>query len=103
MGKEAKILENAIHGNTWFGILTVAAIAMIVASWFVPPMAVIDGSVLAAVGELFGFGALWTVIKAIDKGTPASLTHNGTTISVNRDDEEKTNLSEGEEQMDEHL
>ena len=88
MGKEIKIIEKAVQGNTWFAVLTVAAIALIVASWFVPPMAVIDGSVLAAVGELFGFGALWTVVKAIDKGTPVSLTHNGTTISVNKDGEE---------------
>ncbi len=87
MGKEAKIIEKAIQGNAWFAVLTIAAIVLIVASWFVPPMAVIDGSVLAAVGELFGFGALWTVVKAIDKGTPASLTHNGTTISVNKEEE----------------
>lgn len=100
MGKEVKIIENAIQGNAWFAVLTIAAIVLIVASWFVPPMAVIDGSVLAAVGELFGFGALWTVVKAIDKGTPASLTHNGTTISVNKD-EESTYPSEGEEQTDE--
>lgn len=102
MGKEVKILKNAIQSNVWCAVLTVAAIILIVASWFVPPMAVIDGSVLAAVGELFGFGALWTVVKAIDKGTPASLTHNGTTISVNKD-EEDTRPSEDEEQTDEGL
>lgn len=102
MGKEIKIIEKAVQGNTWFAVLTVAAIVLIVASWFVPPMAVIDGSVLAAVGELFGFGALWTVVKAIDKGTPASLTHNGTTISVNKDGEENE-IDEVEEKNGEVL
>lgn len=85
MPKELIVLRNAVHHNTWFAILTVTAIALIVASWFVPPMAVVDGSILAATGELLGFGALWTVVKAIDKGTPASMSHGSTTISVNKD------------------
>lgn len=45
-------------------------------------MGLIDGSVLAAVGELFGFAALGTVIKAIDKGVDAQVQHNNTTITV---------------------
>lgn len=85
MPKEFVILRNAVHHNTWFAILTTTAIALIVASWFVPPMAVVDGSILAATGELLGFGALWTVVKAVDKGTPATMSHGSTTISVNKD------------------
>lgn len=45
-------------------------------------MGVIDGSVLAAVGEIFAFAALGTVIKAIDKGVDAQVQHNNTTITV---------------------
>lgn len=90
MPKEFLVLRNAVNHNTWFAILTVTAIALIVASWFVPPMAVVDGSILAATGELLGFGALWTVVKAIDKGTPASMSHGGTTISVNQDEIART-------------
>lgn len=86
--KEETVFSKAIQGNLWFWLFSAVAIVLIIASWFVPPMAVIDGSVLGAVGELFGFAALGTVIKAIDKGTPASLTHNGTTISVNKEAEE---------------
>ena len=97
MPREIKTIENAIKGNWWFYALAGIAIVLIIASWFVPPMAVIDGSVLAAVGEIFGFAALGTVIKAIDKGTPASLTHNGTTISVNKENAEDTGLFEDEE------
>lgn len=89
MPKEVEIIKGAIHRNWWFYVLSVCAIVLIGASWFVPPMAVIDGSVLAAVGEIFGFAALGVVIKAIDKGTPASLTHNGTTISVNKEADEE--------------
>lgn len=62
---------------------------MIIASWFVPPMAVIDSSVLASVGEIFGFAALGTVIKAIDKGVDAKVQHNNTSLTIgdlNKDD-----------------
>lgn len=45
-------------------------------------MGVIDGSVLGAVGEIFGFAALGTVVKAIDKGVDAQVQHNNTTITV---------------------
>ena len=89
MPKEFEKIKEFATSNIWFKILTIAAIALIVASWFVPPMAVIDGSVLAAVGELAGFGALWVVVKALDKGTPATMTHGSTTISVNKKDEDE--------------
>ena len=84
MSKEFQTIKNVVTSNLWFKILTISAIALIVASWFVPPMAVIDGSVLAATGELLAFGAMWIVVKAIDKGTPATMTHGSTTISVNK-------------------
>lgn len=45
-------------------------------------MGVIDGSVLAAVGEIFAFAALGTVVKAIDKGVDAQIQHNNTTVTV---------------------
>ena len=88
MEKEVKVIKDAIHGNWWFYGLAIAALVLIIASWIWPPTAIIDSSVLAAVGELLGWGALGAVIKAIDKGTPASLTHNGTTITVNKESTE---------------
>lgn len=84
MPREFEVIKDVATNNIWFKILTVSAIALIAASWFVPPMAVIDGSILAATGELLAFGALWVVVKAIDKGTPATMTHGGTTITVNK-------------------
>ena len=75
-------IRKAIHHNTWFWVLMITAIVLIVASWFVPPMATIDGSVLAAVGELAGFGALGTVIKAMDMGVDAKVRHRDTEVTV---------------------
>lgn len=74
--------------NLWFHILTFIAIALIIASWIWPPTAVIDGSVLAATGEIFAFAALGTVIKAIDKGQKATISHGSTTMSIGDTEEE---------------
>lgn len=75
-------IKQAVHHNTWFWVLLLTSIALIVASWFVPPMAVIDGSVLAAVGELAGFAALGTVVKAMDMGVDARVRHRETEVTV---------------------
>lgn len=81
--------NNYLARNLWFHVLTSIAIILLIASWFVPPMAIVDGSVLAAVGEIFGFAALGAVIKAIEEGRTASITHGNTTISVNKEMEEE--------------
>lgn len=78
--KEA-VKECVLH-NGWFIFFSLVAIGLIIGSFFVPPMGVIDGSVLAAVGEIFAFAALGTVIKAIDKGVDAQVQHNNTTLTI---------------------
>lgn len=76
--------------NHWaFWVCLVFSICLIIGSFFVPPMGVIDGSILASVGELFAFATLATVIEAIKKGSDVSVTHNSTTISVNNPDGDK--------------
>lgn len=78
--KEA--VMNCVLHNGWFILFSLVAIGLIIASFIVPPMGVIEPSVLAAVGEIFAFAALGTVIKAIDKGVDAQVQHNNTTITV---------------------
>lgn len=67
-----KILKETWESNIWMRILTISSILLIIASFFVPPLGIIDGSILAAVGELEAFGVLWIVMHAIEKGTAAS-------------------------------
>lgn len=76
------------HHDIWLRILTITSIVLLVGAFFVPPMAIIDSSILAAVGELAGFGAIWEVSKAIDKGVDASVKHNDTEITVKNPDDE---------------
>ena len=78
--KEA--VKECVLLNGWFIFFSLVAIGLIIGSFFVPPMGVIDGSVLAAVGEIFAFAALGTVVKAIDKGVDAQVQHNGTSLTV---------------------
>ena len=87
MEKVFQRIKKCIVGNFWFHIFSVFSMVLITASFICPPLAVIDGSVLAAVGEVFAFAALWTLIKAMDDGHTATLTHNDTTLTVKKEEE----------------
>lgn len=90
MADEIKEIWANMHRWT-FVICLALSIGLIIASWFVPPMAVVDASVLAAVGEIFGFASLATVIVAIDKGHKATVTKGDTTLTVGKDKKEQEN------------
>ena len=77
--------------NWWFKILSIVAMAMLVISMFLPPQGVIDPSVIAGVGEIFAFAALWSFIKALDRGHTATLTHGDTTVTVKKHPDETEN------------
>ena len=62
------------------------SIFLIVTAFFVPPTAVIDGTVIAAVGELFAYPALATVILAIERGSDIKLQKGETTIHIDNPD-----------------
>ena len=79
------LVRKATIGNLWFWILSGFAVALITAGFLVPPMGVIDGTVLTAVGEVFAFAALGTVIMAIEKGLPAKVQHHNTSFTVGHD------------------
>lgn len=83
-----KFWNNCLRDNVFFWTFALAGLFLIIASFILPPIGVIDNSVLAAVGELDGVIALGAVIKAIDKGSSASIRHNGTEITVNNDNQE---------------
>ena len=83
--------------NTFFGgvfhkwvflITLLVAAGLIISSFFIPPLAVIDGSVLAGVGELFAFAALGEVGAAIEKGHGATISHGATTIEIKKEEDE---------------
>ena len=74
--------KDYVAKNWWFYILTLIGVGLIIASFLVPPMGVIDPSVLGAMGEIFAFAGLGTVIKAIDEGVDAKVEHNNTSVTI---------------------
>lgn len=67
----------------WICLLT--SIVLLIVSFFTPPMWIIDASVLAGVGELFGFATLFklpNMIQSIRDGKSVKLSKGDTSIEV---------------------
>ena len=96
---------NSFFGDVFhkrvFLICVFVALGLIIASFITPPMWIIDGSVLAAVGEIFAFAALGQVAAAIERGQTASVTHGGTTIKIGMNEDKKHRGEICEEQHEE--
>ena len=58
-----KILKECWKSDVMLRLLTFTSVILIIASFVVPPL----GIVLAATGELAGFGVIWEANKAINK------------------------------------
>ena len=76
-------IKECILNNLWFKILSAVSIILIIISFFLPPQGTIDPSVLAATGEIIAWGALYSVILAVQKGRSVSMQHGETTITIN--------------------
>ena len=96
MKRVVKILISDI----WFHIFATTSLLLIITSFFIPPTGIIDGSVFAGVGEIFGFAALWEIHVAVKKGIDAKVTHNDTTIEINNPDKDEIlNIRDDKEAM----
>ena len=81
--------KNYLENNTFFWIFSIIGVILIIAAFLLPPISVIDNSVLIAVGEIDGMIALGAVIKAIDKGESATFTHNNTSVTITNNDNDE--------------
>lgn len=80
--------RNYLENNLFFWLFSGIGVLLIIIAFFIPPTAQIHQSVLYAVAEIDGLISIGAVIKAIDKGSSASLKHNGTELTVtNKEDE----------------
>ena len=80
-----KKVLNILSHDIWFHIFASLSLMLIVASFILPPTGMIDPSVIGAVGEITGFGALWELHVAIRRGFDAKIQHHDTTIEINKD------------------
>lgn len=62
------------------------SIILLTMSFLIPPTGQIDPSVLAAVGEIFGFSSLAVVIVALGKGTDVTLKKGDVNLHLNNPD-----------------
>lgn len=67
----------------WF--CTLVAVALLVASWIVPPTGQIDPTALKGASLIFAFASLAVVREAIKEGLGIKLQHNDTTIEIEND------------------
>lgn len=81
-----------LHPLMWciVGIVIFAAL-LFTAGFFVPPVGVIDGSLLKAVGELIALQAGLLAAYAIVSGKTATITHGNTSATIGADDGDKSN------------
>ena len=68
MKKNTKeLILNCTVRNAGFIILYGIALILLVGSFILPPLGIIDNSVLEGVAEIFAFAGLLTVLRAIDR------------------------------------
>ncbi|MBR4533075.1 MAG: hypothetical protein IKO85_00805 [Bacteroidaceae bacterium] len=74
-----------------FCITFAVALALIIGGFFVPPMGVIDGSVLTAVGELIVFPALAFGMRAVELGYDLRLQKGDASMSISNEKKDSDN------------
>ena len=88
MKKEHQFIEECKEcwrEDLWLKILTITSILLIVGAFFVPPMAVIDSSILIGIGELTGIGALWQFTKAMNRNINAKVKIKEIELEINKE------------------
>lgn len=70
-----------------FAVCFFVSVGLIIAGFFVPPMGVIDGSVLTAIGELLLFPTLLYAYRAIELGLSVKYQHGDTSIEISQHEE----------------
>ena len=80
-----EILKDAVKHNWGFWILAGIAAALLVTSFLLPPSGQIHPSVIAGTGEIFAFTALWTIVRAIDRGHTAKIQKGDTSLEVKKE------------------
>ena len=84
----ACIEDDALTG--W--ICSFVSVSLMIAGFCLPPVGVIDNSVIVGVGELFGFYAVSkvpTMIRSIRDGKTLSVKHGDTEVNVSSASDEK--------------
>ena len=63
------------------------SVGLVIGGFFVPPMGVIDGSVITAIGELLLFPTILYAFRALELGYKFKIQHGDTCIEANKNEE----------------
>lgn len=83
----------------WWRYLLLFNVILVVVSFLLPPLGVIDGSVLTAVGELSGFALLGMIPHYLKSGKNVTVAKGNTSINIS-DTPQFPNTTETEEPLD---
>ena len=74
---------------SWFTFMICffVSVGLVIGGFFVPPMGVIDGSVLTAVGELLLFPTLLYAYRALELGYKVKFQKGETNIEINKNED----------------
>lgn len=70
-----------------FAVCFFVSVGLIIAGFFVPPMGIIDGSVLTAIGELLLFPTLLYAYRAIELGLSVKFQKGDTSLEISQHEE----------------
>lgn len=70
-----------------FAICFFVSVGLIIGGFFVPPIGVIDGSILTAIGELLLFPTLLYGFRAVELGLTIKFSKGDATIEISKDDD----------------
>lgn len=95
MSRAAKIIRNEkadeqrtfLMSRITFAVCFFVSVGLIIGGFFVPPMGVIDGSVLTAIGELLMFPTLLYGFRAVELGLTIKFSKGDATIEISKDDD----------------
>ena len=62
------------------------SVVLVIAGFLLPPMGIIDGSVLTAVGELLLFPVVIYAFRAIELGLEVKIQKGDTSVEIHKDD-----------------
>ena len=71
-----------------YWVCLVTSVLLIGFGVILPPIGIIDNSILLAVGELFGFASLALGVAALERGIDATVKHHDTEIQLNNPDKQ---------------
>ena len=95
MTRAAKLVRNEkadeqrtfLMSRITFAICFFVSVGRIIGGFFVPPMGVIDGSILTAIGELLLFPTLLYGFRAVELGLTIKFSKGDATIEISKDDD----------------